>query len=86
MLFGQAQHQHGDLCLERRTAATGMAPKGPRAAHELPVAARKRGRGDQKRVPGASGKNPAGGGAEKTIAPPESRAGDLARKDLELVA
>jgi hypothetical protein len=40
----------------------------------------------QERVPGAAGKNPAGGGKEKTIPPPESRAGDLVRKDLELVA
>jgi len=62
ILFGHAKHHLDDSRFQRWTAAAGMAPKSPLAAHEFPVPAQESGRGDQKRVPGASGKNPAGGG------------------------
>jgi hypothetical protein len=37
-------------------------------------------------MPSFSGKNPTGGGQEKTIAPAQSRPGHLTMKDLQLVA
>ena len=83
---GQAQHQFADSRFQRGMAAAGMTPKGPLAAHEFSVPVQESGRGDQQRMPRFSGKNPTGGGQEKTIAPAQSRPGHLTMKDLQLVA